>query len=391
MDFLRSLFYPKEIYNLIRYKMGGLTKVEQDPMSESLQTCYKFLEETGRSYAVIIPFLEGELQHAACIFYLVMRAVDTVEDDPTISLETKIPILTSFHNFLYQPDWRFMDSKQKNRIVLEDFPTISLEFRNLAVVYQEVIANAAHELALGMVEYLQKQIESVQDWDKYCHCVSSPVMIGLLVMFSVSGLEDPIVGEDTRVSISVSLLLQKVNVTRDFLEDQLKGLELWPKEVWSKYGKNLSDFTKPENIVPAVQCLNELITNILQHVPDVLLYLSRLKNQRVFKFFAVPLMMAIATLATCYNNHELFKRKVKIRKGQTVTLMMDTTDMQAVRAITCQYVDEICKKIPPKDPSSEQTQNIIATIRKLSVPNGATGGPQLAVNEQDSGLVHMGQ
>ncbi|XP_073485127.1 squalene synthase-like [Aquarana catesbeiana] len=391
MEFLRSLFYPKEIYNLIRYKMGGLTEVEQDPMSASLQTCYKFLEKTGRSYAFVIQALEGELRHAACIFYLVIRAVDTVEDDPTISLKTKIPILTNFHNFLYQPDWRFMDSKQKNRIVLEDFPTISREFRNLAVVYQEVIANAVRELALGMVECLPKQIESVQDWDKYCHFASSPTVIGLSVMFSVSGLEDPIVGEDTRVSISVSLLMQKINVIRDFLEDQLNGLELWPKEVWSKYGKNLSDFTKPENIVPAVQCLNELITNILQHVPDVLLYLSRLQNQRVFKFCAVPLMMAIATLATCYNNQQLFKGKVKIRKGQTVTLMMDTTDMQAVRAITCQYVEEICKKIPPKDPSSEQTQNIIASIRKLSMPDGATGGPQLVAPEQDSGLVHMGQ
>lgn len=62
MEFLRSLFYPKEIYNLIRYKMGGLTEVEQDPMSESLQTCYKLLEETGRSYAVVIQALEGELR-----------------------------------------------------------------------------------------------------------------------------------------------------------------------------------------------------------------------------------------------------------------------------------------------------------------------------------------
>ncbi|XP_040204289.1 squalene synthase-like isoform X1 [Rana temporaria] len=385
MEFLRSLFYPKEIYNLIRYKMGGLAKVEQDPMSESLQTCYKFLEETGRSYALVIQALEGELRHAACILYLVTRAVDTVEDDPTISLETKIHILTNFQNFLYQPDWRFMDSKQKNRIVLEDFPTISREFRNLAVVYQEVIANAAHEVALGMVEYLPKQVETVQDWDKYCYYASSPTVIGLSVMFSVSGLEEPIVGEDTRISISVSLLMQKINLIRDFLEDQLNGLELWPKEVWSKYGKNLSDFAKPENIVPAVQCLNELITNILQHVPDVLLYLSRLQNQRVFKFCAVPLMMAIATLATCYNNWQLFKRKVKIRKGQTVTLMMETTDMQTVRAITSQYVEEIYQKIPPKDPSSEKTQNILATIRKLSVPNGATGGPLLAVTEQYSG------
>ncbi|CAI9578625.1 unnamed protein product [Staurois parvus] len=316
-------------------------------MSESLKTCYRYLEETGRSYAAVIQALEGELQHAACIFYLVLRAVDTVEDDMTISLETKISILKNFHNFLYQPDWRFMDGKQKDCIVLKDFPTISQEFRNLAVVYQEVIANAVCEQALGMVEYLKKQVETIQDWDKvrnrieYCYYASSPLICGLSVMFSVSGLENSIVGEDTRVSISVSLFMQKMNIIRDFLEDQLNNQEFWPKEVWSKYGKKLSDFTKPENTVPAVQCLNELITNSLQHVPDIFLYLSRLQNQRVFKFCAVPLMMAIATLATCYNNQQVFKRKVKIRKGQTVTLMMNTTTMQAVKAITCQYMEEV--------------------------------------------------
>lgn len=59
-------------------------------------------------------------------------------------------------------------------------------------------------------------------------------------------------------------------------------------QVWSRYAKKLSDLAKPENIDGAVQCLNELITNALHHVPDVLTYLSRLKNQSVFNFCAIP-------------------------------------------------------------------------------------------------------
>ncbi|XP_040204292.1 squalene synthase-like isoform X2 [Rana temporaria] len=376
MEFLRSRFQPKVIYNLIRYKMGGLAKVEQDPMSESLQTCYKYLNETGRSYAPITQTLKGELRHIFCILYLVVRAMDTVEDDMTISLETKVPILKNFHNLLYQPDWRFMDSKKQSRQVLEDFPTISQEFRNLAVAYQEVIANVACEIADGMVEYLQKQVESVQDWDKYCDHVFASVTRGMSVIFFVKGLENPIVGEDKRLSTSFGLFLQKSNIIRDFLEDQVNGQAFWPKEVWSKYGKNLCDFTKPENIVPALQCLNELITNDLQYVPDVFLYLSQLRNQSVFKFCAVQMMIAIATLAACYNNQQVFEGVVKIQKGQVETLVMDITDMQAVRAITRQYVEEIYRKIPPTDPSSEQTQNILATIRKLSMPNDTTDSPQ---------------
>ena len=51
--------------------------------------------------------------------------------------------------------------------------------------------------------------------------------------------------------------------------------------------------------------------------------------------------MAIATLAACYNNQQVFKGVVKIRKGQAVTLMMDATNMPAVKAIIQQYMEEV--------------------------------------------------
>lgn len=51
--------------------------------------------------------------------------------------------------------------------------------------------------------------------------------------------------------------------------------------------------------------------------------------------------MAIATLAACYNNQQVFKGVVKIRKGQAVTLMMNATNMPAVKAIIYQYMEEV--------------------------------------------------
>ncbi|EMP27212.1 Squalene synthase [Chelonia mydas] len=188
--------------------------------------------------------------------------------------------------------------------------------------------------------------------------------------FSGLELEDPVVGQDTELANSMGLFLQKTNIIRDYLEDQLEGREFWPREVWSRYAKKLSDLAKPEHIDMAVQCMNELITNALHHVPDVLTYLSRLKNQSVFNFCAIPQVMAIATLAACYNNKQVFRGVVKIRKGQAVTLMMDATNIQAVKAIMYQYVEEIYQKVPSTDPSSNKTQQIIVSIRTMSLPNG---------------------
>ncbi|NXL93068.1 FDFT synthase, partial [Alectura lathami] len=352
------LRHPEDIYHLLRFKMGGYRVVmpRMDPVSG------------GRGRMLRGP--GGRGGHAVCIFYLVLRALDTIEDDMTISLDVKVPMLLEFHSYLYQPEWKYMESKEKHRQVLEDFPTISMEFRNLAKVYQDVISDICHKMGVGMAEFLEKKVDSQHEWDQYCHYVAGLVGIGLSRLFSASELEDPIVGQDTELANSMGLFLQKTNIIRDYLEDQQEGREFWPREVWSRYVKKLSDLAKPENIDMAVQCLNELITNALRHVPDVLTYLSRLKNQSVFNFCAIPQVMAIATLAACYNNKQVFRGVVKIRKGQAVTLMMDATNMQSVKAIMYQYVEEIYQKIPSTDPSSNKTQQIVASIRTMSLPGG---------------------
>lgn len=232
-----------------------------------------------------------------------------------------------------------------------------------------MIVDVCRKMGFGMAEFLNKHVTSEREWDKYCHYVAGLVGIGLSRLFSASELEDPLVGEDTERANSMGLFLQKTNIIRDYLEDQQEGREFWPQEVWSKYVKKLGDFAKPENVDLAVQCLNELVTSTLHHIPDVITYLSRLRNQSIFNFCAIPQVMAIATLAACYNNQQVFKGVVKIRKGQAVTLMMDATNMPAVKAIIHQYMEEIYHRIPDSDPYSAKTRQIISTIRTQNLPN----------------------
>jgi len=62
---------------------------------------------------------------AVCIFYLVLRALDTVEDDMTIPIDVKVPMLKAFYTHLRESDWRFMESNEKDKMVLEEFPVVS--------------------------------------------------------------------------------------------------------------------------------------------------------------------------------------------------------------------------------------------------------------------------
>uniref|UniRef100_A0A3B4FPC2 Squalene synthase n=1 Tax=Pundamilia nyererei TaxID=303518 RepID=A0A3B4FPC2_9CICH len=368
----------------------------QESMTESLRTCYLYLNQTSRSFAAVIQALDGELRHAVCIFYLVLRALDTVEDDMTIPLDKKVPMLNDFHTFLYQDEWCFMESQEKDRQVLEDFPTISLEFRNLAQEYRDVISDICHHMGVGMAEFLEKKVGSMKEWDQYCHYVAGLVGIGLSRLFSASQLEDPEVGQDTELANSMGLFLQKTNIIRDYLEDTQEGRAFWPQEAWSQFAGRLEDLAQPEKLESALSCLNLLVTDALRHVPDVIAYLSRLRNQSVFNFCAIPQVMAIATLSTCYNNPMVFQGVVKIRKGQAVTLMMEATNMSAVQTIIAQYSQEvgyfylfifklslslllppywctecalslqILHKVSPTDPSREKTLHILAVIREKS-------------------------
>ena len=51
--------------------------------------------------------------------------------------------------------------------------------------------------------------------------------------------------------------------------------------------------------------------------------------------------MAIATLAACYSNPNVFTGVVKIRKGQAVALMMESTNMIQLRNIMARFANEV--------------------------------------------------
>lgn len=42
---------------------------------------------------------------------------------------------------------------------------ISLEFRNLAQEYRDVISDICHRMGVGMAEFLEKKVGSMKEWD----------------------------------------------------------------------------------------------------------------------------------------------------------------------------------------------------------------------------------
>ena len=173
--------------------------------------------------------------------------------------------------------------------------------------------------ALSTPQQPVAEVDSISDYDLYCHYVAGLVGEGLSALFSSSGKERPFIAQQLTLSNSMGMLLQKTNILRDVREDVLEGRGFWPREIWSKYGfDSMKGLIDPAREREALWAASEMTLDALRHTCDALDYLTLLKSQSVFNFVAIPAVMAIATLDRCFMNPKLLKQNVKIRRGESV-------------------------------------------------------------------------
>lgn len=369
-----------QISSMLRLKFGGYVRaLRPEPLEELAQSlndldfCYAVLNKVSRSFAVVIQQLPRELQDPVCIFYLVLRGLDSVEDDMTFDVAQKVPLLQTFHEKLYVDGWTIRDvgDSADYRVLLKYFDKVIRVFSAMEPKYQAVIADITRRMGVGMAEYATKttSIDTVASYNLYCHYVAGLVGHGLSALFAASGLESPELASPERAGISNSmgLFLQKTNIIRDYLEDLREGRTWWPSEIWSQHSASLEDFASEPYAPKSLACLNHMVTDALSLVPDVLAYLSLIRDQKIFEFCAIPQVMAMATLELCYNNINILRRTgVKIRKGLSCKLMLHATNLREVHGWFHAFANRMEARVNVKDPHAAETQAFLATVKTMT-------------------------
>ncbi|XP_061957566.1 squalene synthase 2 isoform X1 [Populus nigra] len=365
------LKHPDDLYPLLKLKMAAKHAEKQIPSEPHWAFCYSMLHRVSRSFAFVIQQLGTELRNAVCIFYLVLRALDTVEDDTSIPTDVKVPILIAFHRHIYDRNWHFSCGTKDYKVLMDQFHDVSTAFLELEKGYQEAIEDITKRMGAGMAKFICKEVETIDDYDEYCHYVAGLVGLGLSKLFHASELED--LASDS-ISNSMGLFLQKTNIIRDYLEDINeipKSRMFWPREIWSKYVNKLEDLKYEENSVKAVQCLNDMVTNSLIHVDDCLKYMSALREPAIFRFCAIPQVMAIGTLAMCYNNINVFRGVVKMRRGLTAQVFHRTKTMADVYGAFFDFSCILKSKVDRNDPNATKTLSSLEAVQKTCRESGA--------------------
>lgn len=333
---------------------------DKERESASLRICFEFLDLTSRSFAAVILELHPELLVPITLFYLILRGLDTIEDDMTVPLGKKEPLLRDFYKNTEVEGWNFDGNgpEEKDRELLVQFENVVEEFGKIKPAYRDIIKDITKKMGNGMADYANNAehnvngVNTIKDYDLYCHYVAGLVGNGLTRLFVESKLANPALLDRPHLQESMGLFLQKTNIIRDVREDFDDKRRFWPKEIWSKYVDDFADLFKPENVEAALNCSSEMVLNSLGHASECLFYLAGLKEQSVFNFAAIPQSMAIATLDVVFRNPDIFRRNVKITRGQACQIMVDSTqNLQLVCEVFRTYLRKIHKKNTPRDPN----------------------------------------
>ncbi len=371
IDLLKSANKPSELMAILKIKFGDYSiEGNEEPLNvlagklNDRAFCYAALNQVSRSFAVVIQQLPYELRDPVCVFYLVLRGLDSVEDDMTYAEDKRLPLLRTFHEKCRQDGWKIegVGDSDDYRVLLANFNKVIKVFKSLKPEYQDVIANICEKMGNGMADYASRKVVTLTDYDDYCYYVAGLVGIGLSNLFYASGLESHELGENFDLANSMGLVLQKTNISRDYYEDLTLGRSFWPKEIWGKYTDRLDELQKNPESAESLACINELVTDALQHVSNCIMYLNMIQDPQVFRFCAIPQVMAMATLAKIYNNPDVFTEVVKIRKGLAAKLMVETNSMEVVNKVMNKYVEQIKQKLNPDDPNYALTKKRLNRI-----------------------------
>jgi farnesyl-diphosphate farnesyltransferase len=189
----------------------------------------EMLEKTSRTFSIPIMRLPGELQDAVMAGYLCLRAIDEVEDHPSLDNPTKARLLRSISRTM-QTNFAPGDF----RVVLDDYrqelPEVTLRVGEWALFAPADIAPRIWEATATMADRMAQwaesgwTIQSEADLDRYTFSVAGSVGLLLCDLWGwYNGTQT------NRIQgVGFGRALQAVNIMRNHAEDMARGVDFFP-------------------------------------------------------------------------------------------------------------------------------------------------------------------
>ena len=263
--------------------MSKGTKLEKDAM--------RVLKETSRTFYIPITLLKRELKYTVGSAYLLMRAIDEIEDHETLATDVKDELLRETANLLRE-DGEFSAEKYTELIApyKDQLPEVTVRLPDWILVCPTGILpkvrESTAEMADGMAKWAVKNwvIETKEDLDDYTYYVAGLVGVMLSDIWKwYDGTET-----DYNLAIGFGRGLQAVNILRNQDEDFVeRGVRFIP-DYWTR--DDIFDHAR-ENL----QLADE--------------YMKDIKTRHIYLFCKIPLALAKRTLKAMEEGREKMTRQ----------------------------------------------------------------------------------
>jgi len=264
------------------------------------KSAMKVLEETSRTFYIPVSYLPDVIREAVASAYLCLRAIDEVEDHPTLENSLKAKILREI-SYIIQTSTPESTAEDltPNWCGAEDrLPEVSLRIGEWFVMAPKDIASRVWEATAGMAERMafwaerNWECKSVKDLDAYTFSVAGAV--GILLCDLWAWFEG--VKTDRHLAVAFGRGLQATNILRNRGEDKERGVSFYPpgwtdEDMHNYARKNLEGGETYKNSLP--------------------------EGSAALTFCKIPLALAIATLTFMQQG------KAKLERTDVVTIVKE--------------------------------------------------------------------
>lgn len=272
------------------------------------------LAQVSRTFALTIPLLPPQVRYAIGNAYLLCRIADTIEDEPTLSVEYKREFLSRFVDVVQglaptstfahdlTPLLTAATSKSEQELVSQVGAVIDYH-RELRSGQRQPIERCVKIMCEGMAEFVDTDeagLPTMSHVERYCYFVAGVVGEMITdVLCDYSHIIDSRKTELSKLSVQFGRGLQLVNILKDHREDRIRGATWLPQSTLNVHGNGsrdnkLSVIPKIIQVVQVAQRDLEAALRYVQLIPS--------HESGVRRFLAVTLGLAVLTLRRIHSN-----------------------------------------------------------------------------------------
>lgn len=314
------------------------------------------LKGVSRTFALTIPQLPPTLCRVVSNAYLLDRIVDTIEDEPNLTLAQKKEFLQEFikvvagesePKVLSQTLFPLLSNSTitAEKDLISNIPRVIRLTHSFTNPQQTALYRCVRIMAQGMAEFQQKSslegLTDLAEMERYCYYVAGVVGEMLTDLFCDYSPHIAQHKEQLQtLAVSFGQSLQMTNILKDIWEDRQRGACWLPQDVFTQTGFKLKNLAPDHYDLAFGEGLAELIGIARLHSYKALHYILLIPpaEKGIRRFCLWALGMAILTLRRINKHRNFYQgQQVKIsRRSVKATILVSnlvTSNNTILRAL----------------------------------------------------------